>query len=67
MSTPQLAAAADGTVTAVWDQSDGYLKYEMMTATRAPGAHTPTVWDGYNRFNGGHIVSTPTRASAGSA
>lgn len=38
LSTPRLAAAADGTLTAVWTQGDGSLSYQVMTATRAPGA-----------------------------
>ncbi|MFF7195055.1 hypothetical protein ACFZAM_15245 [Streptomyces sp. NPDC008079] len=37
MSTPRLAAAADGTFTAVWDQGDGYRKYDVRTAALAPG------------------------------
>ncbi|MFF3562333.1 hypothetical protein ACFYXS_20060 [Streptomyces sp. NPDC002574] len=38
MSTPRLAAAADGTLTAVWDQGDGLRNYQLMASTRAPGA-----------------------------
>ncbi|MEV5011181.1 hypothetical protein [Streptomyces sp. NPDC055692] len=37
MSAPRLAAAADGTFTAVWDQGDGYRNYDVRTATLAPG------------------------------
>lgn len=47
MSTPRLAASADGTVTAVWDQGDGYRNYEVMTATLAPGA---SVWSAPERL-----------------
>jgi hypothetical protein len=55
MSTPRLAAAADGTVTAVWDQGDGYRNYEVMTATLAPG---PAMWSTPQRlgsFSSGSI------------
>ncbi|WP_052808630.1 hypothetical protein [Streptomyces cyaneogriseus] len=41
LGTPRLAAAADGTLTAVWTQGDGSLKSQVMAATRAPGA---TAW-----------------------
>ncbi|WP_140394526.1 hypothetical protein [Streptomyces recifensis] len=44
---PQLAAAADGTVTAVWVQGDGGWNYEAMTATLAPGA---TAWSTPHRL-----------------
>jgi hypothetical protein len=37
MSTPRLAAAADGTFTAVWDQGDGSRNYDVRAATLAPG------------------------------
>ncbi|MEV7236597.1 hypothetical protein AB0N06_22240 [Streptomyces sp. NPDC051020] len=37
MSTPRLAAAADGTFTAVWDQGDGNWNYDVRAATLAPG------------------------------
>ncbi|MFE9313066.1 hypothetical protein ACFYM5_36535 [Streptomyces sp. NPDC006706] len=37
MSAPRLAAAADGTFTAVWDQGDGYRNYDVRTASLAPG------------------------------
>ncbi|MEU0633873.1 hypothetical protein [Streptomyces sp. NPDC005989] len=37
MSTPRLAAAADGTFTAAWDQGDGYHNYDVRTAALAPG------------------------------
>ncbi|MFF7845044.1 hypothetical protein ACFZC6_40825 [Streptomyces ossamyceticus] len=39
LGLPRLAAAADGTLTAVWDQGD-FADYDVMTATRAPGATT---------------------------
>ncbi|MFG2956228.1 hypothetical protein ACGF5O_21205 [Streptomyces sp. NPDC048291] len=55
LSMPQLAAAADGTVTAVWTQGDGYSDYEAMTATLAPGA---TAWSAPERlgsFSSGYI------------
>ncbi|MES4886491.1 hypothetical protein [Streptomyces sp. NPDC096012] len=55
LSMPQLAAAADGTVTAVWVQGDGYWNYEAMTATLAPGA---TAWSAAHRlgsFSDGYI------------
>ncbi|WP_189711315.1 hypothetical protein [Streptomyces phaeofaciens] len=38
MSTPQLAAAADGTLTAVWTQGDQALHFDVMSATLTPGA-----------------------------
>ncbi|MDQ0935252.1 hypothetical protein [Streptomyces turgidiscabies] len=38
LSPARLAAAADGTLTAIWTQGDGSLQYQVMTATRAPGA-----------------------------
>lgn len=38
LSLPRVAAAADGTLTAVWTQGDGLMTYQVMTATRAPGA-----------------------------
>ncbi|MGW3466030.1 hypothetical protein ACWDE9_43720 [Streptomyces olivaceoviridis] len=55
LSMPQLAAAADGTVTAVWVQGDGGWEYEAMTATLAPGA---TAWSAPRRlgsFSNGFI------------
>ncbi|MFD6025084.1 hypothetical protein [Streptomyces griseoluteus] len=55
LSMPQLAAAADGTVTAVWVQGDGGWNYEAMTATLAPGA---TAWSTPHRlgtFSDGYI------------
>lgn len=55
LSMPQLAAAADGTVTAVWDQGDADMNYEAMTATLAPGA---TAWSAPHRlgsFSDGYI------------
>lgn len=47
LSMPQLASAADGTVTAVWAQGDGFWNYEAMTATLAPGA---TAWSAPHRL-----------------
>ncbi|MGM9382959.1 hypothetical protein [Streptomyces antibioticus] len=38
LSTPQIAAAADGTLTAVWTQGEGALRFDVATATLAPGA-----------------------------
>ncbi|MEU6653960.1 hypothetical protein ABZ904_32130 [Streptomyces sp. NPDC046900] len=55
LSMPQMAAAADGTVTAVWVQGDGGWNYEAMTATLAPGA---TAWSAPHRlgsFSNGFI------------
>ncbi|MFG2776892.1 hypothetical protein ACGFY7_03405 [Streptomyces prunicolor] len=37
LGLPRLASAADGTLTAVWDQGS-FNDYKVMTATRAPGA-----------------------------
>jgi hypothetical protein len=39
LGLPRLASAADGTLTAVWDQGE-FNDYKVMTATRAPGATT---------------------------
>lgn len=39
LSLPRLAAAADGTLTAVWAKGE-FNDYDVMTATRAPGATT---------------------------
>ncbi|MEH0517501.1 hypothetical protein QA860_40945 [Streptomyces stelliscabiei] len=39
LGLPRLASAADGTLTAVWDQGE-FDDYKVMTATRAPGAGT---------------------------
>ncbi|WP_328681031.1 hypothetical protein [Streptomyces sp. NBC_00343] len=47
LSMPQLAAAADGTVTAVWVQGDAFWNSEAMTATLAPGA---TAWSAPHRL-----------------
>ncbi|MER5598311.1 hypothetical protein [Streptomyces sp. NPDC002265] len=49
LSMPRLAAAADGTVTAVWVQGDGGWNYEAMTATLASGA---TTWSAPHRLGG---------------
>ncbi|WP_329375380.1 hypothetical protein [Streptomyces sp. NBC_01483] len=55
LSMPQLAAAADGTVTAVWVQGDGGWNYEAMTATLAPGATAWSVPHRLGSFSGGFI------------
>ncbi|MFF7974329.1 hypothetical protein [Streptomyces sp. NPDC007905] len=55
LSMPELAAAADGTVTAVWDQGDGYLNHEVMTATLAPGATAWSVPHRLGSFSSGGI------------
>ncbi|MFE1885608.1 hypothetical protein [Streptomyces diastatochromogenes] len=55
MSTPRLAAAADGTVTAVWDQSDGSLKYKVMTATLAPGGSDWSAAEPLGSVSGGTV------------
>ncbi|MFJ2829962.1 hypothetical protein ACIPC1_20805 [Streptomyces sp. NPDC087263] len=39
LGLPRLASAADGTLTAVWQQGE-FNDYKVMTATRAPGATT---------------------------
>ncbi|MEU4037260.1 hypothetical protein [Streptomyces collinus] len=55
MSVPELAAAADGTVTAVWDQGDGYAAYEVRTATLAPGAKAWSASQPLGSFSKGAI------------
>lgn len=55
LSMPQLAAAADGTVTAVWTQGDGYMSYEAMTATLAPAATAWSEPQRLGRFSDGSI------------
>ncbi|MFE2096085.1 hypothetical protein [Streptomyces sp. NPDC059468] len=57
MSTPRLAAAADGTVTAVWDQGDGSLHYQVMTATLAPGASAWSAAKQLGSFSSGSFWS----------
>ncbi|MFC9846584.1 hypothetical protein ACFWFF_31030 [Streptomyces sp. NPDC060223] len=39
LGLPRLASAADGTLTALWQQGE-FNDYQVMTATRAPGATT---------------------------
>lgn len=55
LSMPQLAAAADGTVTAVWVQGDAYWNYEAMTATLSPGATDWSTPHRLGRFSDGFI------------
>ncbi|MGW2701800.1 hypothetical protein [Streptomyces sp. NPDC001340] len=57
MSTPRLAAAADGTVTAVWDQGDGSLHHQVMTATLAPGASAWSAAEPLGSFDKGSFWS----------
>ncbi|MGW3628918.1 hypothetical protein ACWD7F_01920 [Streptomyces sp. NPDC005122] len=67
LSMPQLAAAADGTVTAVWVQGDADMSYEAMTATLAPGA---SAWSAPHRlgsFSKGYIEQFSLAVAPGGA
>ncbi|MFH9863023.1 hypothetical protein [Streptomyces sp. NPDC017202] len=55
LSTPRLAPAADGTVTAVWNQGDGSLKSQVMSATRAPGAPAWSTPQSLGSISSGYI------------
>ncbi|MFK0151426.1 hypothetical protein ACIQVK_04985 [Streptomyces sp. NPDC090493] len=55
LAMPQLAAAADGTVTAVWTEGDGYSEYEAMTATLTPGAAAWSAPERLGSFSSGYI------------